>query len=93
MKVYIRRITAVLTLITALIIVLFSISCKATASDSAFSVKFLSLTDGDCCLLNFPDGKVMLIDTGDGTDYSNTLIKSSLKEIGATKSIKSAEKF
>lgn len=85
MKVYIRRITAVLTLITALIFVLLSISCSAGASDSSFTVKFLSLTDGDSFMLNFPDGKVMLIDTGDGTEYSNDLIKSSLKEIGASK--------
>ena len=46
------------------------------------SVNFLSVGQGDCCFTVFPDGKTLLIDCGERSDYNFNLISAYIDAAG-----------
>ena len=77
------------------IIAVFLISCAFGCKESlsvelpersfrqnsgCFSVHYLDVGQGDCILIHFPDGKSMLIDSGNGENQNNEYILNFLKE-------------
>ena len=54
-------------------------------ASGSMRVRFLSLYDGDCTLVEFPDGKTMLVDGGKGDYASNLKIFKTLKKSGIDK--------
>lgn len=54
------------------------------ASDGDLQVRFLDIGQGDCALVQLPDGKNMLIDSGKNNSETEKKIIDTLKEVGAT---------
>lgn len=70
----------------AIILVLISLSfigCKNNKVEGFVGsyVKFIDVGQGDCILINLPDDKKIMIDTGNGTNQSDNAIKESLSNL------------
>ncbi len=48
---------------------------------SGFSVTYLNVGNGDCAIIKFDDGKIMMIDTGSGTVDNYNLIEKTLNNM------------
>lgn len=53
------------------------------------NVHFVNVDQGDCCIIEFPDGKKMIIDAGSGTNYlgpkeEKEYVLSYIKDLGIT---------
>ena len=74
-----------LPLIVIFILSIFLSSCESktnplTIHADEFSVHILNVGEGDSILINFPDGKNMLIDTGNTDDVIADYVKSCIKK-------------
>lgn len=52
----------------------FSLPKIRARADGELRMHFLDVGEGDCSLIEFPDGKVMLVDGGDGAESTATTI-------------------
>ena len=72
----------VFAIILVLISLLF-VGCKNNKVEGFVGayVKFIDVGQGDCILINLPDDKKVMIDTGNGTKQSDNAIKESLSNL------------
>lgn len=85
MSSYLRKTFSIIGFLLTLIFTLCIVSCKGSALDIPFTVKFLSVPNGDAVVFNLPNGETLMVDTGDGSEYSNSIIKDALNKSGKDK--------